>query len=43
MIGLGGGSLAKDYELKLPTADFTAVEISPELIALVRNARRTAR
>ena len=34
MIGLGGGSLAKYCDLKLPDADFTAVEISPEVIAL---------
>jgi spermidine synthase len=34
MIGLGGGSLAKYCGLKLPDADFTAVEISPEVIAL---------
>ena len=34
MIGLGGGSLAKYCGLKLPRADFTAVEISPEVIAL---------
>ena len=34
MIGLGGGSLAKYCGLKLPDADFTAVEISPDVIAL---------
>jgi spermidine synthase len=34
MIGLGGGSLAKYCERKLPDADFTAIEISPEVIAL---------
>jgi spermidine synthase len=34
MIGLGGGSLAKYCRLHLPDADFTAVEISPEVIAL---------
>ena len=34
MIGLGGGSLAKYCALKLPAADFTAIEISPEVIAL---------
>ncbi len=34
MIGLGGGSLAKYCLRKLPDADFTAVEISPEVIAL---------
>jgi spermidine synthase len=34
MIGLGGGSLAKYCGLKLPGADFTAVEISPPVIAL---------
>jgi spermidine synthase len=34
MIGLGGGSLAKYCAQKLRDADFTAVEISPEVIAL---------
>ena len=34
MIGLGGGSLAKYCAQKLPDADFTAVEISPQVIAL---------
>jgi spermidine synthase len=34
MIGLGGGSLARYCGLKLPEADFTAIEISPEVIAL---------
>jgi len=34
MIGLGGGSLAKYCARKLPDADLTAVEISPEVIAL---------
>ena len=34
MIGLGGGSLAKYCALKLPEADFTAIEISPEVIGL---------
>ena len=34
MIGLGGGSLAKYCALKLPAADFTAIELSPEVIAL---------
>lgn len=34
MIGLGGGSLAKYCALKLPEANFTAVEISPDVIAL---------
>lgn len=34
MIGLGGGSLAKYCHLKLPDSDFTAIEISPEVIAL---------
>ena len=34
MIGLGGGSLAKYCYLKLPDGDFTAIEISPEVIAL---------
>jgi len=34
MIGLGGGSLAKYCRLKLPDADFTAIELSPEVIAL---------
>lgn len=37
MIGLGGGSLAKYCHHKLPGADFTAVEISPEVIALRRD------
>jgi spermidine synthase len=34
MIGLGGGSLAKYCALRLPEADFTAIEISPDVIAL---------
>jgi len=34
MIGLGGGSLAKYCRLKLPEADFTAVELLSEVIAL---------
>jgi spermidine synthase len=34
MIGLGGGSLAKYCAAHLPEADFTAVEIAPEIIAL---------
>lgn len=34
MIGLGGGSLAKYCRRKLPEADFTAVELNPEVIAL---------
>lgn len=34
MIGLGGGSLAKYCRATLPEADFTAVEISAEVIAL---------
>ena len=34
MIGLGGGSLAKYCALRLPDADFTAIEISPAVIAL---------
>ncbi|HKB83498.1 MAG TPA: MnmC family methyltransferase [Burkholderiales bacterium] len=33
MIGLGGGSMAKYCLRTLPLADFTAVEISPEVIA----------
>lgn len=32
MIGLGGGSLAKYCRAALPETDFTAVEISPEVI-----------
>jgi spermidine synthase len=34
MIGLGGGSIAKYCRKKLPDADFTAVELSPEVIEL---------
>jgi len=34
MIGLGGGSLARYCLHTLPDADFTAVEISPEVVAL---------
>ena len=34
MIGLGGGSLAKYCHRRLPECIFTAVEISPEVIAL---------
>ena len=36
MIGLGGGSLVKYCRRRLPDAEFTAVEISPEVIALRR-------
>lgn len=36
MIGLGGGSLLKYCRRRLPDAEFTAVEISPEVIALRR-------
>ena len=34
MIGLGGGSLAKYCHRRLPDSDFTAVELSAEVIAL---------
>jgi spermidine synthase len=34
MIGLGGGSMAKYCLRYLPAVDFTAIEISPEVIAL---------
>lgn len=34
MIGLGGGSLAKYCHRHLPAAHFTAIEISPDVIAL---------
>ena len=34
MIGLGGGSLAKYCHRRLPDADFTAIEISPDVVAL---------
>jgi spermidine synthase len=34
MIGLGGGALATYCARRLPEADFTAVEISPEVIGL---------
>jgi spermidine synthase len=34
MIGLGGGSLAKYCRRRLPDADFTAIELSREVIAL---------
>jgi spermidine synthase len=34
MIGLGGGSLAKYCRHKLPDADFTAIELAAEVIAL---------
>jgi spermidine synthase len=34
MIGLGGGSIAKYCRHKLPDADFTAIELSPEVIGL---------
>ncbi|MEI7613110.1 MAG: transferase [Betaproteobacteria bacterium] len=34
MIGLGGGSLAKYCYHSLPQADFTAIELCPEVIAL---------
>lgn len=33
MIGLGGGSIAKYCVRTLPSVDFTAIEISPEVIA----------
>lgn len=36
MIGLGGGSLAKYCRRRLPDADFTAVELLPQVIALRR-------
>lgn len=34
MIGLGGGSLAKYCCRRLPDCDFTAIELSPDVIAL---------
>lgn len=34
MIGLGGGALATYCGRRLPAADFTAIEIAPEVIAL---------
>jgi spermidine synthase len=34
MIGLGGGSLAKYCHRRLPDTHFTAIEISPEVLAL---------
>ena len=34
MIGLGGGSLAKYCRRHLPDAEFTAIEISPDVVAL---------
>jgi spermidine synthase len=34
MIGLGGGALARYCRQTLPEADFTAIEISPDVIAL---------
>ena len=34
MVGLGGGSLAKYCHAKLPHTHFTALEISPEVIAM---------
>jgi len=34
MLGLGGGSLAKYCARALPDTDFTAVEISPDVVAL---------
>lgn len=34
MIGLGGGSLAKYCHRRLPETKFTAIEISPEVLAL---------
>ena len=34
MVGLGGGSLAKYCHAKLPHTRFTALEISPEVIAM---------
>jgi len=34
MIGLGGGSIAKYCSHKLPDTDFTAIELSPEVIEL---------
>jgi spermidine synthase len=37
MIGLGGGSLAKYCRRRLPDTAFTAVELSPEVIALRRD------
>lgn len=36
MIGLGGGSLAKYCHDKLPESDFTAIELSSEVIGLRR-------
>ena len=36
MIGLGGGSLAKYCRRRLPATDFTAVEISHQVVALRR-------
>lgn len=36
MIGLGGGSLAKYCRRRLPDCDFTAIELSPDVIALRR-------
>lgn len=37
MVGLGGGSLAKYCYYRLPAADFTAIEISPEVVKLRRD------
>src|ERR1035437_6295934 len=34
MIGLGGGSLVKYCRHRLPDSDFTAIELSPDVIAL---------
>ena len=34
MIGLGGGSIAKYCHRRLPGADFTTIELAPEVIAL---------
>ena len=34
MIGLGGGSLAKYCRRRLPETEFTAIEISPDVVAL---------
>jgi spermidine synthase len=36
MVGLGGGSLLKYCRRRLPATEFTAIEISPEVIALRR-------
>lgn len=34
MVGLGGGSLVKYCRRRLPESDFTAIEVSPEVVAL---------